>query len=89
MPPRKVEFKCECGHKETEHNFDPYSQFFGCMVSVTVVQVSHTGLIEGVEQCCPCREFVSDNLRDLEESSELSNDLRGRRKSNPRKRLLS
>ena len=64
MGKRKITFKCDCGHMENDHNWDPYSSFFGCCSFVNVTQ-NLDGSLEPEQ--CPCNRFKIDNLRFLEE----------------------
>jgi len=70
MVRNKVEFKCDCGHMENEHNWDPWSSFFGICEHRQIVYLSNfDGSYEADEEHCPCNRFRVDNLRFLEELS--------------------
>lgn len=68
---REMNFTCDCGHKEDDHEWDPYSSFFGMCKKSLILQVSDvdgTYMID--EDNCPCQRFRIDNLRFLEELNE-------------------
>jgi hypothetical protein len=72
MPKNKTRFKCQCGHDEDKHNWDPWSIYFGICETRLSAHVTYGdgSPSEPVDIDCPCNDYKADNLKYLEELSE-------------------